>query len=203
MASQNQMGCLAATHHQIPQTSPFSTTYSDASLDMAFQSSASPRVELDWEILNNPSYLDEYDFNHDFTLFPVDTPMMDYDTTQFFPELDNYLSTTPSLSPAQAGHQCGFCSAAFEKRHELNRHMLKHTKPYSCTIPGCDASFAEKRGCDRHMKSRHSPSAKSKDAVKCRFCKYSSTRADAVQRHLRTQHGVQVSFKLGNSPATT
>ena len=210
MTSQNHYGRPAATVPQIPQISPFSTTYSHASLDVASQNSTPPpRVELDWEILNNPSYLDEYDFDHDFTLFPVDTPMTDYDDDyygmQMFPALDNSLPPTPSPSSVsnRAGHRCGFCLLAFEKRHELNRHLLKHTKPYACPVADCGASFAEKRGCDRHVKSRHSPSAKPKDAVKCRFCKYASTRPDAVQRHLRTQHGVQVSFKLGNSPATT
>lgn len=199
MASQNHYGCVAATFHQIPHTSPFSTPHSNASSELASKNSTPPRVELDWEILNNPSYLDAYDFDHDFTLFPVETPMIDYDGMHLYPELDNYLPSPPDPSSSQVGHQCGYCSAFFDKRHELNRHLLKHTKPYSCTVPGCDASFAEKRGCDRHMRSRHSP----KDAVKCRFCKYSSTRADAVQRHLRTEHGVHVSFKLGKSSATT
>lgn len=187
----------------IPSTSPHSTTYSNTSPDLVSNDSTPPRVELDWEILNNPSYLDEYDFNYDFSLFPVDTPIDNYDGMSFFAELDS-LPTAKDATLSNSCYRCSYCSAAFQKRHELNRHLLKHTKPYACTVPGCDASFAEKRGCDRHMKSRHSPSSsRPKDSVKCRFCKYSSTRADAVQRHLRTQHGVQVSFKQGISPATT
>lgn len=198
MAHRNHYGCVAtAPHQKNPTTSPYSSSLSNTSSGLASQGSTPTRVELDWEILNNPSYLDEYDFNGDFTLFPVDTPVDSYDGMDFFPHLDNLPSTTESFSDSR--HQCGYCSMAFEKRHELNRHLLKHTKPYACIVPGCDASFAEKRGCDRHMKSRHS----AKDSIKCRFCKYSSTRADAVQRHLRTQHGVQVSFNLGKSPATT
>ncbi|KEF63295.1 uncharacterized protein A1O9_01272 [Exophiala aquamarina CBS 119918] len=199
MAQQNHHGCVvSAPHQKKPTTSPYSSTFSNASPELASLESTPRRVELDWEILNNPSYLDDYDFDGDFTLFPVDTPMDTYDGMDFFPQLDNIPNTT-ELSFSDSRHQCGFCSTGFEKRHELNRHLLKHTKPYACTVPGCDASFAEKRGCDRHMKSRHS----AKDSIKCRFCKYSSTRADAVQRHLRTQHGVLVRFNLGKSPATT
>jgi len=198
MAQQNHSGCAATAPHQRNPTSSPSSSFSNTSSELTSQDYTPTRVELDWEILNNPAYLDEYDFNGDFTLFPVDAPMDTYEGMDLFPQLDTF-SSTGMVSFSDSRHHCGYCSMAFEKRHELNRHLLKHTKPYACTAPGCDASFAERRGCERHMKSRHSV----KGSIKCRFCKYSSTRADAVQRHLRTQHGVQVSFSLGKSQATT
>ena len=191
---------MTTPHHPHYTMSPAST--SDALTSNSTWDSISPGPELDYEILNNLSYLDDFDFNCDFTLFPTDNSWDSFDHTQLFPDIDY----PPQQNKSQAAqfNRCSHCNATFSKRHELNRHLLKHTKPYTCNVPGCGASFAEKRGCDRHMKSRHgNPSTKGGSAsVKCRFCKYSSTRPDAVQRHLRTQHGVQVSFKSGSSPAT-
>lgn len=184
--------------------------------------------DLDYEILNDVSGLEDFDFNSDWVLFqaPID---LNYSPQSLFSDapvasstfsnntgaLNQWLNLSPSeplfvhapddealsLDPHVAHHTCEFCQEGFQKRHELNRHVLKHTKPYSCIIPACGASFAEKRGCERHMKARHN--VENPNSTKCRFCSYNSTRSDAVQRHLRTRHGVQVSFQAGVSPATT
>jgi len=148
---------------------------------------------FDHELQNNVSTLDNFDFDSDFLLFPTsaDFNAESFGVMNFFPDMD--FQSSEEVSSTTEKYGCEQCPRTFSKRHQLNRHLRTHTKPFKCDQPGCSASFAEKRGRDRHTKSRHDSFATDKDIVKCRFCKYTSTRPDAVQRHLRKKHGVQVS----------
>lgn len=178
----------------------------------SFSSPEFSAPELDYEILNGVSGLEDLVFGADFQLFPAE---VDYDSYagSLFPDsqatdpsfgndqvtLERDTAKITSPNNACTVYNCSHCPRVFQKRHELNRHLLRHNRPYSCSVVGCGQSFAEKRGRDRHMQARHGPI----DKIKCRYCEYSSTRSDAVQRHLKSRHGVHVSFHGGVSAATT
>ena len=165
---------------------------------------------LDYEILNGDSGLEDW-VGADFQLFPTDLGYESYPGSLFLDNQGIDLSSsddeanpktkaarpTPPESACTV-YNCSHCPRVFQKRHELNRHLLKHNRPFSCTVLDCGQSFAEKRGLDRHIQSRHARINK----IQCRYCNYSSTRSDAVQRHLKTKHGVKVSFHGGMSTAT-
>jgi len=163
---------------------------------------------LDDDILNNMSYLDDFDFdidfNSDFDLYPANNNINLYDLPDlpFFPDLD-LESSGPSPLPSHR-HHCPHCPESFRRRCELTRHLLRHTQPFKCTQSGCGAAFAEKRRCTQHEKAVHGL-ATDKDLRKCHLCGYTSIRPDAVKRHVRLKHGVHVSFRSGTStsPATT
>ncbi|KAF1806577.1 hypothetical protein FB192DRAFT_1294606, partial [Mucor lusitanicus] len=50
-------------------------------------------------------------------------------------------------------HKCLYCTRAFSRRHDLERHVRVHTgvKPYHC--PCCQKSFARSDARGRHFQS--------------------------------------------------
>ena len=156
---------------------------------------------LDYDILNNPTYLNDFDlagYYNDFTLFPTNENFPQSPFTNAFPSVDSY---DPSGSPVAPLHEfeCQFpgCTESFPRQCELTRHEYKHTKPFSC--PHCGRAFAEKRRCLQHVQSVHG-FATEKDKTQCHLCKYAHVRPDAVKRHLRLKHGVGA--RAGSSPST-
>ena len=76
-------------------------------------------------------------------------------------------------------------------------HAKKHTPPYKCTIPECESSFRSAADRDRHVDGIHLRAAEN---VKVAFCPHSGckhsaargkgmTRKDAMNVHIRNQHG--------------
>ncbi|EXJ76424.1 uncharacterized protein A1O5_00932 [Cladophialophora psammophila CBS 110553] len=162
---------------------------------------------LDFDILNNLSYLDDFECNSygdfdynsyggveyetydDVVLFPTDQSFIQppFTNVHMFPALDS-LSPPDNLGPLpQHKYRCADCTESFARRCELTRHEFKHTKPFQC--PQCGRPFAEKRRCIQHVQAVHGL-ATEEDKVKCHLCKYAHVRPDAVKRHMRLKHGV-------------
>lgn len=175
-------------------TSPYQMFFSDME-----------NVGLDYDILNNPIYLNDFDltgYHKDFTLFPTNKslPQSPISNTSFFPRLESYDSPNSVDALPVRRFECQFtgCTESFQRQCELTRHEYKHTKPFSC--PHCGRAFAEKRRCVQHIQSVHDL-ATEKDKTKCHLCKYAHVRPDAVKRHLRLKHGVGTKSKT--SPSAT
>jgi len=98
--------------------------------------------------------------------------------------------------------QCGKCFKSYPKRWQLNRHLKRYEKPFRCNSSGCNAAFALRKDHRRHMKQVHLGFASEEDILRCLFqtCTFSSTRRDALKRHLQGVHGVQISFEAPISP---
>ena len=177
----------------------------DLILDPSSSSSSTTRSQYwpDFETQLGPgslgatTYLADFDFS-DFILVPEDAG----EDAHLSPELP--LQQWPEPQPStQSHHSCEHCGTSFSKRNKLEGPLHKRTKSFKCQQQGCDASFTEPRGLDRHLKSRHRFLVKEEDWIRCSFCTYAYTRADAVQRHMWKRHGVRVSFRLGGgSPPT-
>ncbi|KAJ3010770.1 UNVERIFIED_CONTAM: hypothetical protein HDU68_001993 [Siphonaria sp. JEL0065] len=52
---------------------------------------------------------------------------------------------------------CGYCNLAFQRNHDLTRHMRLHTneKPHKCMANGCQKSFMRADALKRHCKMDH------------------------------------------------
>ncbi|ETI19392.1 hypothetical protein G647_09225 [Cladophialophora carrionii CBS 160.54] len=162
--------------------------------------------ELDYDILNNTSYLADFnlsEYYNDFTLFPtnqsfIQPPLSD---ASLFPSLDSHNS--PRAAAPQQIHRfcCQFagCTLTFARQCELTRHEYKHTRPFGC--PHCGRGFAEKRRCVQHIQSVHDL-ATDNDKTRCHVCNYAHVRPDAVKRHLRLKHGIGAKSER-SSPTTS
>jgi len=156
---------------------------------------------LDYDILNDVNYLDDFDFESDFDLFPMDVDfgLDSFSDVNFFPDLEP--QPLLDVPPTNQKPRCEYCSKSFRRKCELKSHVHKHTKPFKCTQPGCKAAYAENRRRVQHMKTAHGL-ALDKDFRKCQLCDYASIRPDALKRHMLT-HGMHVIVKPGTpSPAT-
>jgi len=162
--------------------------------------------ELDYDILNNPNNLDDFnltDYYNDFTLFATSESFIDLPFTEanLFPSLESIDSFDGPANAAPPTNKffCQFagCTESFVRQCELTRHEYKHTRPFQCRC--CGRPFAEKRRCVQHEQSVHGL-ATDKDKTKCHLCHYAHVRPDAVKRHLRLRHGVGV--KDESSPST-
>ncbi|EPQ52082.1 hypothetical protein GLOTRDRAFT_11198, partial [Gloeophyllum trabeum ATCC 11539] len=52
-------------------------------------------------------------------------------------------------------HQCGVCKKWFPRPSGLKTHMNSHSgeKPYKCTVPNCNKSFAVRSNAKRHLRT--------------------------------------------------
>ena len=160
---------------QHPQHTPHLAESSNPETDLAFQN-----------MWNNDNEFAEFDFYSDFDLFP---------TSQQIP-------TLPSSCP---DFRCAHCPKRFPQRWKLNRHLKQHEKPFKCEVSSCRAAFALGKDLRRHVKQVHDGFASDEDMLKCIFqtCKFSSTRQDALKRHLQAVHGVEIRFGSSTSPSTS
>jgi hypothetical protein len=187
-------------------TPPLPPLAYDSSPDQQYSDVAS--LELDYDILNNPSYLADFNLSgyyDDFTLLPTDESFIQspFANASFFPTLDSYNSPheAAAASPQAQKFCCQFagCTESFARRCELTRHEYKHTKPFKC--PHCGRAFAEKRRCVQHIQSVHGLATEN-DKTRCHVCGYDAVRPDAVKRHLRLRHGIGTKSER-SSPTTS
>ena len=68
-------------------------------------------------------------------------------------------------------------------------HMKKHTRPYTCSAPGCPWGFYQDRDLKKHEKT-HLAEASFRCFVE--GCHGSATRHYNMVRHLKDQHGIEV-----------
>ncbi|KIW80144.1 hypothetical protein Z517_06759 [Fonsecaea pedrosoi CBS 271.37] len=198
-----------AHHLQKASVAQSPTTYTAQSTpSLSFDISPDPSsdmegMKLDYDILNNLSYLDnfEYDSYNDFSLFSSDESFIQppFTDADLFPALDLQSSPLSIVPLPTYKYRCHFgdCTESFARPCELRRHEYKHTKPFKC--PHCSRPFAEKRRCIQHVQAVHGL-ATDEDKVKCHLCKYSHVRPDAVKRHLRLKHGIRENSEW--SPST-
>ncbi|KAK1997127.1 hypothetical protein LX36DRAFT_578995, partial [Colletotrichum falcatum] len=87
---------------------------------------------------------------------------------------------------ARGPYACKICPNRFyNKQHELNRHMKKHTKPFACSSGGCGRRYPERKDLDRHVQAYH---CSEKHSFKCEGCGRGFTRQDNLTRHRRKRH---------------
>ncbi|RDW92260.1 hypothetical protein BP5796_01654 [Coleophoma crateriformis] len=106
----------------------------------------------------------------------------------------------PNTAPAYAPHLvCPFpeCRKQVKTRSELKKHELRHTRPFTCTIPTCTrkVGFSTPNDLTRHMQSKHPEDIKDANVIsyRCRVlgCKAkekSWARLDNFRSHLKRVH---------------
>ncbi|KAI5462436.1 hypothetical protein BGZ63DRAFT_214132 [Mariannaea sp. PMI_226] len=104
-----------------------------------------------------------------------------------------------SATPASAEHKhfCEHCQSWLRTKSELNKHGLRHNKPFHCDVPGCNRrkGFGTKNDLDRHKRSVHSDLTVSGPRYVCRLEQCTTRgplkiwpRADNFRSHLRRIH---------------
>ena len=90
--------------------------------------------------------------------------------------------------PDGSGFKCPACEKISTRKSDHIKHQRIHTKskPYKCTMPNCDASFADPSTRSRHIRA-HDPGAR----IKCVYpgCNKVYSRQSNMQRHLKTHEG--------------
>ncbi|KIJ62169.1 hypothetical protein HYDPIDRAFT_72317, partial [Hydnomerulius pinastri MD-312] len=69
-------------------------------------------------------------------------------------------------------HQCEQCNKVFPRPSGLATHMNSHSgaKPYKCSVPNCDKSFAVRSNAKRHLRTHGiNPSACESTSPSARF----------------------------------
>ncbi|KAF8520422.1 hypothetical protein BU17DRAFT_75660 [Hysterangium stoloniferum] len=91
------------------------------------------------------------------------------------------------------------CGSTFTRRFNLKGHLRSHTseRPFACDWPGCDKAFARQHDCKRHYQL-HSAKA---GTHMCKGCGKSFSRTDALNRHLRSEGGIECRAQHGETPA--
>lgn len=125
-----------------------------------------------WNDINILLYDESYDLSFCFpdSVAAPDSPIWSTSTSSTFSISGNSCSGNrqDSLSPIEENtsffdmlaavdeekpHECLYCTRAFSRRHDLERHVRVHTgvKPYHC--PCCQKSFARSDARGRHFQS--------------------------------------------------
>jgi Zinc finger, C2H2 type len=79
------------------------------------------------------------------------------------------------------------CGSTFTRGFNLKSHLRSHfeEKPYKCRWSGCGKSFARQYDCQRHEQLHDNWS------FECEGCKKQFARMDALNRHLKSEAGVE------------
>ena len=86
------------------------------------------------------------------------------------------------------------CGSTFTRGFNLKGHLRSHfeLKPYKCHWPGCGKGFARQHDCKRHeqLHSNFRP-------FECEGCMKQFARMDALNRHLKSDAGVECARIVG------
>lgn len=104
-------------------------------------------------------------------------------------------SATQAASASRRRNEAHFmcpvpgCGSTFTRRFNLRGHLRSHTeeRPFVCEWPGCGKGFARQHDCKRHQNLHYS---KAQQHV-CHGCRKTFSRLDALNRHLRSEGGVE------------
>ncbi|RMJ04960.1 hypothetical protein CDV36_014363 [Fusarium kuroshium] len=78
-------------------------------------------------------------------------------------------------------HKCPECDKSFARKCELTKHLMRHSRPYGCTFPGCSKGYGSKNDWMRHESTMHYQP----DKWKCDHLKPNSTEACGKVHHHR------------------
>ena len=80
------------------------------------------------------------------------------------------------------------CGSTFTRGFNLKGHLRSHfeEKPYKCPWPGCGKGFARQHDCKRHEQLH-----RNFRPFECEGCRKPFARMDALNRHLRSEAGVE------------
>lgn len=104
--------------------------------------------------------------------------------------------TTPATAKASEGRRKGEasfvcpvpgCGSTFTRHFNLKGHLRSHNeeRPFKCKWPGCEKGFARQHDCKRH-EALHL----NLRPYTCEGCKKTFARMDALNRHLKSEGGV-------------
>ncbi|TRM64278.1 hypothetical protein BD626DRAFT_400640 [Schizophyllum amplum] len=95
------------------------------------------------------------------------------------------------------------CGSTFTRSFNLKGHIRSHNeeKPFRCHWPGCGKGFARQHDCKRHeqLHTNYRP-------FQCDGCRKQFARMDALNRHLKSEGGVECARILemkGKMPASS
>jgi uncharacterized Zn-finger protein len=123
---------------------------------------------------------------------------------QFDPRNDDQASAAQLFKPElpaeatkpQKSLVCQICQQSFTRRTSLVNHKRTHTgeKPYSCTVSGCDRTFAQQSDKTRHEQAQHREKTficggKSAEGVSWGCGKAFGRRDGLLEHHRKTAKG--------------
>ncbi|KAK0643112.1 hypothetical protein B0T16DRAFT_177199 [Cercophora newfieldiana] len=109
---------------------------------------------------------------------------------------DPWGSQRSPANPERISLICPTCKASVKTKAELNKHKLRHDKPFHCDVPGCSRKlgFGTQNDLARHQKSVHGA-----DGIKyrctegaCKSKQKNWPRADNFKQHLKRVHEIDI-----------
>ena len=110
---------------------------------------------------------------------------------------DQWSSHRSSANPDSASLTCPTCKGSVKTKAELNKHKLRHDKPFVCNVAGCTRKqgFGTQNDLARHQQSVHSA-----DGIKyrcyhegpCKTKQKNWPRADNFKQHLKRVHSLPI-----------
>ncbi|KAJ8676545.1 hypothetical protein QAD02_012332, partial [Eretmocerus hayati] len=99
-------------------------------------------------------------------------------------------STTPTSSSLERKYACNECGDAFQTKHTLGQHMLRHAgKQYKCGLPGCPTVLRTETELSNHRKLVHEePEVRD---FQCCDCPYAAKTKTQLTRHRRRLHNIE------------